>query len=382
MEPIDHPVASDTSIAKPPHALGASTSAKAQLITLPAELILAILELCKKPSRGYCRPSAITALSQVNKQLREACIPIMFETMTLWTKEDRLRSHLQAIDGSRLLKIVRYLRVHTNGPRREPFDEHDIVSQPCEKEAPVLLAKVLGQMTHLQDLSLIIGDGNQSLLIPLRKELKGMVMPSVRKLIFHTTLTVSFIPEVFSELRALSIHVCGTPCKTPGLAAIAPKLKEKLNTLHLYKAGWTKDGIREIADLFPAVENLTVGGEVKNVKISGLVPIFKRFTNLKHLALTDLQVVVPESDIETTRAKWYFMEIEELREDHPLKEDQGVVAKKFFRGCPELVDMVFETMFEWADTCRFRPVKDEESGEVNEVSKEEGHFWPSLSEFV
>ncbi|KAF3802662.1 hypothetical protein GCG54_00013896 [Colletotrichum gloeosporioides] len=285
-------------------------------ITLPNELVLEIINLCQ----------AREALSR----LRLLTIPYIFRRMRKWINEDKFFDSLQVIEKN-----------------------------------PTIRSAV--QLCY----------GNKTLSGPLRKELldKNIVLASIRILTFGSTSTMNFVPSIFINLRVLSVTVKTSPKKTPGLQADSTKLQ--LETLELKQDNWTTDDVEEIFELFPQVPKLLVDGELKNTRVSALIPIFKQFSNLRYLALTTVPKVYPRPGLFDDRL---LDEIDDLRETHPLNEDLVINAVDLFQQCQQLETVCLKDAF---DGHVFLPTRNGEETSVDDtVFTDEDGFafgWPVLS---
>ncbi|EQB50787.1 hypothetical protein CGLO_09736 [Colletotrichum gloeosporioides Cg-14] len=339
-------------------------------ITLPNELVLEIINLCQ----------ARKALSRVNKQLRLLTIPYIFRRMRKWINEDKFFDSLQVIEKNPTIRsAVQHLSLSSDGPNRPAsrWNFLDSASGPCHAATPALLATVLQQMINLEELSLRLCYGNKTLSGPLRKELldKNIVLASIRILTFGSTSTMNFVPSIFINLRVLSVTVKTSPKKTPGLQADSTKLQ--LEILELKQDNWTTDDVEEIFELFPQVPKLLVDGELKNTRVSALIPIFKQFSNLRYLALTTVPKVYPRPGLFDDRL---LDEIDDLRETHPLNEDLVINAVDLFQQCQQLETVCLKDAF---DGHVFLPTRNGEETSVDDtVFTDEDGFafgWPVLS---
>ncbi|KAF4895163.1 Cytochrome P450 monooxygenase ATR2 [Colletotrichum viniferum] len=339
-------------------------------IKLPNELVLEIINLCQTRK----------ALSRVNKQLRSLTIPYIFRRMRKWINEDKLFDSLQVIEKNpTILSAVQHFSLSSDGPNRPAsrWDFLDSASGPCPAATPALLATVLQKMITLEELSLRLRYGNKTLSGPLRKELldKNIVLASIRILTFGNTSTMNFVPSTFINLRVLSVTVKTSPKKTPGLQAASTKLQ--LEVLELKQDNWTTEDVEEIFELFPQVSKLLVDGELKNTRVSALIPIFKQFNNLRYLALTTVPKVYPRPGLFDDRL---LDEIDDLRETHPLKEDLIINAVELFQQCQQLETVCLKDVF---DGHVFLPTRNGKEITVDDtVFTDEDGFtlgWPVLS---
>ncbi|KAJ3952490.1 hypothetical protein N0V92_011070 [Colletotrichum tropicale] len=339
-------------------------------IKLPNELVLEIINLCQ----------ARKALSRVNKQLRSLTIPYIFRRMRKWINEDRLFDSLQVIEKNPIiLSAVQHFSLSSDGPNRPAsrWDFLDSASGPCPAATPALLATVLHKMINLEELSLRLRYGNKTLSGPLRKELldKNIVLASIRILTFGNTSTMNFVPSTFINLRVLSVTVKTSPKKTLGLQAASTKLQ--LEVLELKQDNWTTEDVEEIFELFPQVSKLLVDGELKNTRVSMLIPIFKQFNNLRYLALTTVPKVYPRPGLFDDRL---LDEIDDLRETHPLKEDLAINAVELFQQCQQLETVCLKDVF---DGHVFLPTRNGKEITVDDtVFTDDDGFtfgWPVLS---
>ncbi|KAK1986884.1 F-box domain-containing protein [Colletotrichum cereale] len=366
-------------------AQGAAPTAKTYLVTLPRELIIEIIEACRdiRPPRdsGYSRRDRgiVVWLSCVNKCLRNLCIPFIFQNMELSTREDDLYDHLQAIAGNKhILEVARCLFLKTYGPEspQSPWSYLDPSPPiaPCGALAPALLVKVLGKM-NLEELRVRFVGGNKSLARLFCGELAAqrVNLPSVQVLTYPHHMMVDLIPSVFSNLRILSLMIRGSPRKTLGLRAIAPEL-HRLDTLELQKGRWSLTGLEEVAELFPSIPRLLISGHLMATRVSKLIPVFKKMTNLKDLSLTEDPVVFPRLEIGDDG---FLEELDLLRAQNPLKEDSEGNALEFFRQCPRLKKLLLSRDFE-AKT--YHPVKQGDSVVKVEMTTEDLDLgWPTIS---
>uniref|UniRef100_L2GJ51 F-box domain-containing protein n=2 Tax=Colletotrichum fructicola (strain Nara gc5) TaxID=1213859 RepID=L2GJ51_COLFN len=289
-------------------------------IKLPNELVLEIINLCQTRK----------ALSRVNKQLRSLTIPYILRRMRKWINEDKLFDSLQVIEKN-----------------------------------PTILSAV--QLRY----------GNKTPSGPLRKELldKNIVLASIRILTFGNTSTMNFVPSTFINLRVLSVTVKTSPKKTPGLQAASTKLQ--LEVLELKQDNWTTEDVEEIFELFPQVSKLLVDGELKNTRVSALIPIFKQFNNLRYLALTTVPKVYPRPGLFDDEL---LDEIDDLRETHPLKEDLIINAVELFQQCQQLETACLKDVF---DGHVFLPTRNGKEITVDDIvfTDEDGFTfgWPVLS---
>ncbi|KAJ0267438.1 hypothetical protein Brms1b_013641 [Colletotrichum noveboracense] len=211
----------------------------------------------------------------------------------------------------------------------------------------------------------------------LRKELldKNIVLASIRILTFGNTSTMNFVPSTFINLRVLSVTVKTSPKKTPGLQAASTKLQ--LEVLELKQDNWTTEDVEEIFELFPQVSKLLVDGELKNTKVSALIPIFKQFNNLRYLALTTVPKVYPRPGLFDDEL---LDEIDDLRETHPLKEDLIINAVELFQQCQQLETVCLKDVF---DGHVFLPTRNGKEITVDDIvfTDEDGFTfgWPVLS---
>ncbi|KAF4808773.1 hypothetical protein CGCSCA5_v011978 [Colletotrichum siamense] len=392
--------------------LTAPAWANTYLVTLPQELILDIIKLCVPPRPLYNRFAVnrtitISQLSLVDKSLREMCTPILFRTLKLDTGHPKLLGHIQVLENSRLLEIVQHLRITSTAWR-------DATPQ-WERDTPSRLAGLLGRMTNLKDLSLALQSGETSLATAVEDELvkQGITIRTVKRFNYDISLSnpdpspsVSFIASVFMGLRALHLDLRAvTSLKTvPGLSTIACRLK--LRKLSLHNDLWTSQAMKDIYKLFPKITSLIVGGEE-------LIPTFKRFRNLRSLAVTDLFSIDDEDLSEylwAVRAEcecedcftnddmdlvWdesqegacdcedcsftgghYGEALDMAREHHPLAEDQKENVRDIFRECPDLEVLYFQTT--WAQATRYKPVRDD-SGLFVRFRYKELVDWPEIS---
>ncbi|KAF5492222.1 Cytochrome P450 monooxygenase BOA4 [Colletotrichum siamense] len=339
-------------------------------IKLPNELVLEITNLCQ----------ARKALSRVNKQLRSLTIPYIFRRMRKWVNEDRLFDSLQVIEKNpTILSAVQHFSLSSDGPNRPAsrWDFLDSASGPCPAAAPALLATVLHKMINLEELSLRLCYGNKTLSGPLRKELlnKNIVLASIRILTFGNTSTMNFVPSTFINLRVLSVTVKTSPKKTSGLQGASTKLQ--LEVLELKQDNWTTEDVEEIFELFPQVSKLLVDGELKNTRVSTLIPIFKQFNNMRYLALTTVPKVYPRPGLFDDRL---LDEIDDLRETHPLKEDLVINAVELFQQCQQLETVCLKDVF---DGHVFLPTRNGKEITVDDTvfTNEDGFTfgWPTLS---
>ncbi|KAF4918975.1 hypothetical protein CGCVW01_v008340 [Colletotrichum viniferum] len=278
------------------------TPAKTYLVTLPRELILEIIKLCvpPRPLRNTItmnRTITVSQLSLVDKSLREMCIPTLFRTLKLRTGQHELLGHIQVLEDSRVLEVVQHLRINSIA--------WDDVTPQWKRGTPARLAKLLGRMPNLQDLDLTLRWGMKSLATAVQDELmkQRIAIPTAKRFKYDISdskpdpsILVSFIPSVFAELRALHLHLkpIASLKSVPGLSTIAPRLE--LRTLSLHNRFWTFRNIEEIYELFPNITSLIIGGEVGSGLISELIPTFKKFRNLRSLALTDL-ICIDDEDL-------------------------------------------------------------------------------------
>ncbi|KAF9872545.1 hypothetical protein CkaCkLH20_10042 [Colletotrichum karsti] len=262
-----------------------SSPTKNWLVSLPLELILEITEHCALLGEGTA-----SALSCVDTRLRWLCATVLFRKMRINCPEDELGRHLAAIqDNHRILQSVRVLDICTEGPDRSSGRPwrfiHSRVSDACSDDTPVLLATVLQQMTNLKDLCLDLRYSKKTLLGPLRKVFleQSMTFPTVRGFAWAAGTTAKFIPDVFPNLHALSLHLSCAPKSSPGLKGIAPKLQQ-LRTLELYKPGWTCENIAQVQEMFPEIKCLILGGGLRD-DLWNITPSLDLFQNVKTLAL-------------------------------------------------------------------------------------------------
>ncbi|KAF4847932.1 hypothetical protein CGCSCA4_v005151 [Colletotrichum siamense] len=395
------------------------TTTKTYLVTLPQELILDIIKLCVPPRPLYNRITVnrtitILQLSLVDKSLREMCVPILFRTLKLSTDHVELLGHIQVLENSRVLEIVQHLKITSTALR-------DATPQ-WERDTPSRLAGLLGRMPNLKDLSLSLQSGEKSLATAVQDELvkQCITIRTVKRFNYDISFSnpdpspsVSFIASIFMGLRALHLDLRAvTSLKTvAGLSTIARRLKLRKLSLHNYL--WTSQAIKDIHKLFPKITSLIVGGEVFDVAISELVPTFKKFRNLRSLAVTDL-VSIDDEDLGeylwAVRAEcecedcftnddmdlvWdegqegacdcedcsftgghYGEALDMAREHHPLAEDQKENVRDILRECPDLEVLYFQTT--WAQATRYKPVRDD-SGLFVRFRHKELVDWPGIS---
>ncbi|KAF6839479.1 F-box domain-containing protein [Colletotrichum plurivorum] len=284
-----------------------SPSAKIQLINLPRELLSEIFHLCKSPVQWH-RSNTLyypLKLSSVSKYMRAIGIRIIFKNMR--------RSLNLCIKG------------------RAPFGSPDA---SYDRRTPAILAQVLCKMNNLELLAIETSYANQSFVIPFRKHLryKGITLPSVNALTYHTSTTVDFLPDVFANLQVLCLNVGKSLKKTRGLDAVTSHLS--LHTLELYREeGWVKEGVEEIFEFFPSVATLLVDGGLKSTRPSSLIPVFQKFVNLVDLTLATKQagsVICP-----------YTIG----REPRPPNEDSQVNAVALFQSCRHLKKLLLDNGF-------------------------------------
>ncbi|KAK7443348.1 hypothetical protein CaCOL14_012182 [Colletotrichum acutatum] len=316
-------------------------SPSASLMTLPLELIIEIIEFSKlsKSRRGvyFEDRNSLRAMSRVCKLFRVFTISGLFKTVCRTVDEDEIHAQLQAIEGNALiLGSIRHLSLCTQGPEWPPTkwrNDYDPSIIPCSRAAAALLVKILRKTTP-EEVNLTFKCGNKSMVAFFRAELdkQKACLQSVRVLTYPSSITTSFIPQTFPNLRCLSLEINGSPMHTAGLRLIAPKLKS-LTTLELYKAHWRCDDLEEVVTLFPSIKYLLIDGELKSTRVSDIIPVLKHLSHLEKLALTEIPVVYPPRGLsgEALQAR-----IKELRANHLDRESSTANATRFFRRCRSL----------------------------------------------
>ncbi|KAK1454720.1 F-box domain-containing protein [Colletotrichum melonis] len=322
-------------------------SSSASLITLPLELIIETIGFAKlsKSRRGiyFEDRNSLRAMSRVCKLFRVFTIPDLFKTVCRTVNENEIHHKLQAIEGNALiLGSIRHLSLCTQGPEWPPTkwrDDYDPSIIPCSRTTAALLVKILRKITP-EEVCLTFKCGNKSMVAFFRAELgkQKACLQSVRVLTYPSSITISFIPQTFPNLRYLSLELNGSPMHTAGLRIIAPKLTT-LATLELYKAHWKCDDLKEVVKLFPSINYLLIDGELKCTRVSDIIPILKHLNHLEKLAVTEIPVVYPPRGLsgEALQAR-----IKALRANHLDRESSATNATRFFRQCKSLTALLLK----------------------------------------
>ncbi|KAJ0296783.1 hypothetical protein COL516b_011332 [Colletotrichum fioriniae] len=253
-------------------------SSSASLMTLPLELLIEIIKFAKlsKNRRGvYVEDrKRLRVLSRVCKLFRVFTISDLFKTVCRTVDEDEIEAQLKAIEGNALiLGSIRHLSLCTRGPEWPPTkwrNDYDPSVIPCSRATAALLVEILRKTTP-EEVRLTFKCGNKSIVAFFRAELEKQkaCLQSVRVLVYPSSVTTSFIPQTFPNLRCLSLVLDGSPMHTAGLRVIAPKL-QTLATLELYKAHWKSSDLEEVVKLFPSINYLLIDGELKSTRVSPL----------------------------------------------------------------------------------------------------------------
>ncbi|KDN64239.1 putative F-box domain-containing protein [Colletotrichum sublineola] len=247
-------------------------SKRAQLVTLPRELIIEIAKLLEADPDAKVSP-----LSLVNRTLRDLSIPSLFRTMQLTTAEDDLLEHIDDIHGNRaILDCVFILGIYSEGSStfRTPYQNVFLgYGENCKRGTAAILADLIFDIPHLTDLRLDLRfKANTSLIGPLRRTFKQQYMSFhvITALSFPMKTDIKFIPEVFPNLTALSLELHKAPDMTPDLAYISQHLQ--LEYLELWKARWGPGDFVGIPTLFPNIKSLTIGGMIALGSRLGTLP--------------------------------------------------------------------------------------------------------------
>ncbi|KAK1569383.1 uncharacterized protein LY79DRAFT_584758 [Colletotrichum navitas] len=264
------------------------------LVKLPREIIIEIAKMLEADPDAKVSP-----LSLVNRTLRDLSIPSLFRTMQLTTAEDELLRHMDNIHGKRtILDSVYVLGIYSEGSStlRTPYQNVFLgYGENCKRGTAAVLADLLFDLPNLRDLRLDLRfRANASLIGPLRRTFKQQYMqfPLVTALTFPMKTDIKFIPDVFPNLRALSLELHKAPDQTPDVVYISQHIE--LEYLELWKARWDYSDLASIPTLFRNVKHLTIGGMMGfgsthgNLRsISGVGIMLRQMTNLKVLAISN-----------------------------------------------------------------------------------------------
>ncbi|KAK2018515.1 F-box domain-containing protein [Colletotrichum eremochloae] len=273
---------------------GTGGSNRAQLVTLPRELIIEIAKLLEADPDAKVSP-----LSLVNRTLRDLSIPSLFRTMQLTTTEDDLLEHIDDIHGNRaILDCVFILGIYSEGSStfRTPYQNVFLgYGENCKRGTAAILADLIFDIPHLTDLRLDLRfKANTSLIGPLRRTFKQQYMSFhvITALSFPMKTDIKFIPEVFPNLTALSLELHKAPDVTPDLVYISQHLE--LEYLELWKARWGPGDFVGIPTLFPNIKSLTIGGMIALGSRLGTLPslpsisnTLRQLPNLRVLAISN-----------------------------------------------------------------------------------------------
>ncbi|KAK2046254.1 F-box domain-containing protein [Colletotrichum somersetense] len=293
-----------------PKAQNVASTAKTYLVTLPRELVIEIIKTCHetRPDRGLSVGSgyrrhhgSVLMLSCVNKCLRTLSIPFVFESLELRVNEAEVDTHLKGIAGNEaILEAARFIYLHTYGPGNR-------------------------YKMSLKELKVQFEGEEESLANLFCSELAAqrVTLPSVIVLAYPYYKIAELIPTVFSNLRVLGLTIRESPKKTPGLRAIATEL-HRLDTLELSNDYWDLTALKEIVELFPSIPRLLIDGRLRLRRVSRLIAVFKKMTNLKELSFMEEMYDFDDFDDFDTRDN----------------------ALNFFRECPRLEQLLLTRGYE------------------------------------
>ncbi|WDK10798.1 F-box domain-containing protein [Colletotrichum graminicola] len=229
------------------------------LVKLPREIIIEIAKLLEADPDAKVSP-----LSLVNRTLRDLSVPSLFRTMQLTTAEDDLLEHMDSINGKRAILDSVVLGIYSEGSStvRTPYQNiHLGYGENCKRGTAAILADLILDLPKLRDLRLDLRfKANTSLIGPLRRAFNQqyIMFPNITALTFPMKTDIKFIPEVFPNLRALSLELHKAPGQTPDVVYISQHIE--LEYLELWKARWSYFDFASIPTLFRNVKHLTIGG--------------------------------------------------------------------------------------------------------------------------
>ncbi|KAK2027596.1 F-box domain-containing protein [Colletotrichum zoysiae] len=261
------------------------------LVKLPTELLFEIVKLLDADPDAKLSP-----LSLVNRFLRELSIPTLFRTMQLTTRENKLLEHIEDIeDNEAILDSVVVMGIYSEGfsTTRTPYQNvHLGHGQNCKRGTAYELAGLILSLPNLQDLRLDLRfKANTSLIGPLRRSFdkRYLMFPDITALAFPMKTDLKFIPEVFPNLRAISLELQKAPNATPDVRYLSMHLQ--LEYLELWKARWDQSDLQGIPTLFRHVTHLTIGGMMTFSRtmgsLTGFCPVLEELPNLRVLAITN-----------------------------------------------------------------------------------------------
>lgn len=163
-----------------------------------------------------------------------------------------------------LLTYASVLNLYTEGPVGSSYTPAFFPnnSSICEPETAGRFVEFLLSLPNLEDVRLDMRFQGKTMVAPLRREIHwhSMTLPLVKALNIPVVTMISIIPDIFPNLRALSLNIKSSPYRTPYLLEVAQKLQ--LDHLEVYKLNWRMSDIQELDGLFGSVSHLTIGGDL------------------------------------------------------------------------------------------------------------------------
>ncbi|KAK2059728.1 hypothetical protein LY76DRAFT_645245 [Colletotrichum caudatum] len=276
--------------------LHTSSNHGSPLVNLPTELLVEIVKLLDSDPDARVSP-----LSLVNRALRELTIPTVFHTMQLTTAENKLHEHIEDIeDNEFILNSVVVMGIYSEGSSTKHTPSQSVHltrgrNRNCKQGTANALALLILNVRNLRDLRLDLRfRANTSLIGPLRRtfDKRYLMFSQVTALAFPMKTDLEFIPEVFPNLRALSLELQKAPDVTPGVVYISRNLQ--LEYLELWKASWNQADFDGMPDGFRNVTHLTMGGmmdfggpNATMRSLAGAHRMLQQMPNLRVLAITN-----------------------------------------------------------------------------------------------
>ncbi|KAK1991857.1 hypothetical protein LX36DRAFT_715765 [Colletotrichum falcatum] len=268
--------------------------ARSYLDKLPLELIFEITKILEVDPDAKIGP-----LSLVNRALRDLIIPSLFHTLQLTTAEDELLEHINDIFYKpAILDSVRVMGIYSEGSStvRTPYQNVYLgYGENCKRGTGARLVDMILNMINMKELRLDLRfKANTSLIGPLRRALhqNRIFMPQITALSFPMKTDLEFIPEVFPNLRALSLELHKPADHTPDVVYLSQHYQ--LEYLELWKARWDLPDFAGIPRLFRNVKYLTIGGMMAFGSrlgtlrsLSGICPTLQQMPNLRVLAISN-----------------------------------------------------------------------------------------------